>query len=99
MPLTTTLDNGIGILSNEEYVPEGCGYRFEYKYQIKLNTWGVGTDRVSWMKDNCKGKFGWHFIPKPDTNHQYDFYENQIAVVTFARKLDATLFMLVYGDD
>jgi len=99
MHSTTTLDNGLGILSREEYVPKGCGYRQHYKYEIKLNTWGVGGDRVEWLKSNCTGKFGWHFIPKPDVNQQYDFYENQIAVVTFEHQSDATLFMLVYGDD
>ena len=89
----------MGILSKEEFVPQGCGYRQYYKYEIKLNTWGVGGTRVDWMKRNCVGKFGWHFIPKSNINHQYDFYENQIAVVSFSHKHDATMFMLVFGDD
>jgi hypothetical protein len=99
MHSTKSLDNGLGILSREEYVPEGCGYQHHYKYEIKLNTWGVGTDRIDWLRDNCQGKFGWYFIPKPDGNPQYDFYENQIAVVTFTHKRDATMFMLVFGND
>ena len=99
MSYATTLDNGIGILSTEDYVPVGCGYLYHYKYEVKLNTWGVGGERVEWMKENCVGKFGWHFVPKPESNPQYDFYENQIAVVTFTHKYDATMFMLVYGDD
>ena len=97
MHSTTTLDNGLGILSNEEYVPKGCGYRHHYKYEIKLNTWGVGSDRVEWLKKNCTGKFGWHFEP---TNEQFNDYEDGVhwndeqAVLSFSNKKEAFLFSL-----
>ena len=94
---SNNLDNGIGLDHSK------CGYNLIFKYKIKLNSYGVNSDMITWMENKCTGKYGWHFIPHGRQmpfpfGDDEEWYKDQTAVVSFANKKDAVMFALLWQD-
>ena len=69
--------------------PKGCGYGKKFRYNIKLDDYGVPAELLHWARINCKHKWGWWFSP-----HNDDYWdpEQQDAYMSFNSKKEAFLF-------
>ncbi len=79
-----------------DLLPAGYGYNKRYRYQINLQTYGVGWEKINWCLTNCKSKWGWYFRLKPNVEWTED-YQNQDAILTFKMKKDAVYYRLAHG--
>jgi len=62
----------------------GYGYNNQYKNKIQTRQDNVNGTTVSWMIENCDGKWGWTF-------------NGTGAVINFEKETDAVFFSLVHG--
>lgn len=80
-------------------VPEDCGYNKRFFYLWPLKVHGVNATMVTWCTNNCKGKFGWHFIPNSHMNYDSDdWFKNQTAFLSFEYKEDLLQAKLSIAD-
>lgn len=71
--------------------PKGCGYGKKFRYNIKLDDYGVPAECLHWARANCKCKWGWWF--KPHTGHDTNWNpEKQDAYMSFNSSKEAVLF-------
>lgn len=71
--------------------PKGCGYNKKFRYNIKLNDFGVPAELLHWVKSNCKCKWGWWFRAHHDDEEHWN-PEKQDAYMSFNSRREALLF-------
>ena len=78
-------------------IPDGCGYKQQFKYNIDMNSNGIIGECIDWCQRNCEGKWGWWFEPAGELENPKNHWEDQNAFMSFEKKLDATRFWMSVG--
>lgn len=70
-------------------IPDDCGYNKIFKYQWFTATNALPMSTIPVIQSFVTGRWGWHFIPKPNMNYNLEnWYENQNLVLSFENKED-----------
>ena len=78
-------------------IPDDCGYMKKFRFNIDMNSNGIGGDLIEWCQVNCEGKWGWWFEPANHIENPMNHWEDQRAFMSFQKKIDATKFWLSVG--
>ena len=78
-------------------IPKDCGYMKRFRFNIDMQSNGIGGDLIEWCQINCSGKWGWWFEPTQEIINPLNHWEHQNAYMSFQRKKDATKFWLSVG--
>jgi len=78
-------------------IPKGCGYEKKFRYNIDMNSNGIGGDLIEWCQLNCKGKWGWWFESTDLFSTKWHNWEDQRAYMSFSNKKEVMKFWIQIG--
>jgi|TARA_B100000959_G_C14641723_1_gene484559 hypothetical protein len=78
-------------------IPESCGYQKRFKYNIDMNSNGIGGECIEWCEENCQYKWGWWFEAPDNPEVFYNHWEGQKAWMSFANRKEAMTFWISVG--
>ena len=80
-------------------IPEDCGYEKKFKYDIDMQSDGIGGDCIAWCQTNCKSRWGWWFKQSDLYDPYKHNWEEQNSYMSFEDKREAMAFFLAIGMD